>query len=59
MGSEVNVVKSGTCVIKYEIRQHDDQGEVYFSWVTKTGSESEWGFESIEEAETDVKEHLG
>lgn len=59
MGCELNVVKNGTFEVGYEILQHDDQGEVYFSWVTKTGSESEWGFESIEEAEEDVKEHLG
>lgn len=55
MGSEVNVVKSGTCVIKYEIRQHEIEGETKFNWLTDVGSESDEWFNSIEEAERDVK----
>lgn len=54
----MNVVKSGTCVIKYEIRQHEIEGETKFDWLTDVGSESDEWFNSIEEAERDVKNYF-
>ena len=58
MGSEVNVVKSGTCEVKYEIRQHKIEGETKFDWLTDVGAESEEWFNSIEEAERGVKNYF-
>ena len=58
MGRGVNVVKSGTCEVKYEIRQHESEGETKFDWLTDVGSESDEWFNSIEEAERDVKNYF-
>ena len=62
MGSEVNVVKSGAVLrdhIKYDINQHEIEGEVKFDWLTDVGAESEEWFNSIEEAERDVRDFIG
>lgn len=54
----MNVVKSGTCEIKYDIRQHEIEGETKFDWRTLRGEESDAWFNSIEEAERDVKNYF-
>lgn len=54
----MNVVKSGTCEVKYEIRQHKIEGETKFDWLTDVGAESEEWFNSIEEAERGVKNYF-
>lgn len=54
----MNVVKTSTLEIKYEIRQHEIEGETKFDWVTDLGSESDEWYDSIEAAERDVKNYF-
>lgn len=54
MGRGVNVVKSGTLDIKYDIIQYDHEDTPLFDWRVNSLVDSDRWFYSVEAAEQDV-----
>lgn len=50
----MNVVKSGTLDIKYDIIQYDHEDTLLFDWRVNSLVDSDRWFDSAEEAEQDV-----